>query len=573
MTKQQSVLYLILAVFIFTSCQAPTTPPRTSKFGGRVVISKSAGPKTFNRLLSFDDQTNTITNCLMGTLVRINRQTQQPEPELATTWQASPDGKALTFTLRRDVKFSDGKPFTSDDVLFTFQLVNDEKIASSAADSFNFDGKRVTVEKVDEHTVRFTFPQALATAERLFDGVPMLPKHQLEAAHREGKLADAWNLATPPEQIVGLGPFKLKSYEAGQRVTLVRNENYWKKDESGKTLPYLDELVFSLDADRNTQLLKFQNGETDLFSPLNADDVKMLAGLEKQGIFKLHDLGPSLIREVFWFNLNDGKDAKTGKPFVDPIKRTWFANQKFRQAISHAIDRTALVNLAFAGKAAPQWGFSSAGNKSWFTADIAQYPYDLNRAKALLTEAGFKFQDADKTLVDAQNHAVEFTLITNAGNALRQKMSAVMQEDLAKIGIKMNIAQIETKAVLGRINDSFDYDAAMLAIVSGDVDPNSDANILLSSGSSHWWYPNQKQAATPWEKRIDELMQQQAHALDAKQRKAQFDEVQKILAEEQPYLFLATRHLIVAAKTDIGNFKPALLPDFVLWNCEELYRQ
>lgn len=573
MTKKHSGFGLFLAVLFLASCQPITTTQRTSKFGGRLVISKSAGPKTFNRLLSFDDQTNTITNCLMGTLLRINRQTQQPEAELATAWKASPDGQTLTFTLRTDVKFSDGKPFTADDVLFTFQLINDPKIASAVADSVSFDGKKVAVEKVDDHTVRFTFPQPLAAAERLFDGVPMLPKHQLETVYREGKFADAWNLATPPEQIVGLGAFKLKSYEAGQRVTLARNENYWKKDESGKALPYLDELVFSLDPDRNTQLLKFQNGETDLFSPVNADDVKTLGDLEKQGKIKLHDLGPSLIREIFWFNLNDGKDAKTGKPFVDPIKRAWFANQKFRQAISHAIDRDALVNLAFAGKAAPQYGFYSAGNKLWFNADIAKYSFDLNRAKTLLTEAGFKFQEDSKTLVDAQNHAVEFTLVTNAGNALRQKMSAVMQEDLSKLGIKMNIAQIEIKAVLERINNSFDYDAALLAVVSGDVDPNSDANILLSSGSSHWWHPNQKQPATPWEKRIDELMQQQAHTLDAKQRKAQFDEVQKILAEQQPYIFLAARHLIVAAKPDVGNLKPAILPDFVLWNCEELYRQ
>ena len=572
MLKKLCCLCLCFAFLVFSSCQTTTTNQRTTKFGGRLVVSKSAGPKTFNRLLSFDDQTNTITNCLMGTLLRINRQTQQAEAELASAWQASPDGKTLTFTLRRDVTFSDGKPFTADDVLFTFQLVNDPKIASSAADSFSFDGQHVAVEKVDDHTVRFTFPNAYAAAERLFDGVPILPKHQLEAAYREGKFADAWNLATPPEQIVGVGPFKLKSYEAGQRVTLARNENYWKKDESGKALPYLDELVFSLDADRNTQLLKFQNGETDLFSPVNADDLKTLADLEAQGKIKIHDLGPSLIREIFWFNLNDGKDAKTGQPLGDPIKRAWFANQKFRQAISHAMDRDALVNLAFAGKAAPQWSFLSAGNKFWFQADVAKYPFDLNRAKALLTEAGFKFQDDSKALVDAQNHPVEFTLVTNAGNALRQKMSAVMQEDLAQLGIKMNIAPIETKAVLTRINESFDYDAALLAIVSGDVDPNSDANILLSSGSGHWWHPNQKQPATPWENRIDELMRQQAHTLNPQQRKAQFDEVQKIFAEQQPYIFLATRHLLVAAKPDVGNFKPAILPDFVLWNCEELYR-
>ena len=572
MMSKKFVSLLCVTLFIFISCQRVNTSVQRGKQGGRIIVSKSAGPKSFNRLLAFDDQTATITNCLMGGLVKINRQTQLAESDLAAAWRTSPDGKALTFALRPDVKFSDGKPFTADDVIFTFEIINDPKIASAVSDSFGFDGQRVGVEKLDEHTVRFTFPVALAATERLFDGVPILPKHQLEQAYREGKFEESWNLATPPDQIAGLGPFKLKSYEAGQRVTLARNENYWKKDEAGQALPYLDELIFTIDAEHNTQLLKFQQGELDILSPVNADDLKTLGEVEKQGKIKITDLGPSLIREIFWFNLNDGKDKKTGKPFVDPIKRAWFANQKFRQAISHAVDRDSIVNLAFAGKAAPQWSFISAGDKLWFQPDVKKYPYNLDEAKKLLTEAGFRYQEATKTLTDAQGHSIEFTLVTNAGNAPRQKMSAIIQEDLSKLGIKVNIATIESKAVLSRINESFDYEAALLAISSGDVDPNSEANVLLSSGSNHWWHPNQKSPATDWEKRIDELMKQQAATLNQTERKKIFDEVQKIMAEQQPYIFLATRHLIVAAKTDIGNFKPAILRDFVLWNCEELYR-
>lgn len=573
MTSKFSASLLCLIFITSISCQRVSNTVPRDKQGGRLVVSKSAGPKSFNRLLAFDDQTATITNCLMGGLVKINRQTQLAEPELASRWMFTPDGKTLTFTLRPDLKFSDGKPFTADDVIFTFQIINDPKISSAVADSFSFDGKRVVVEKLDEQNILFTFPVVYAASERLFDGVPMLPKHQLEEAYREGKFNDAWNLSTPPEQIVGLGAFKLKSYEAGQRLTLVRNENYWKKDAEGKSLPYLDELIFNIDAERNTQLLKFQQGEIDLFSPVNADDLKVLSDSEKQGKIKITEFNSSLIREIFWFNLNDGKDEKTGKSFVDPIKRAWFANQKFRQAISHAVDRDSIVNLAFAGKAAPQWSFLSAGNKLWFQPDVKKYPYNLDEAKKLLAEAGFRYQSDTKTLTDAQGHPIEFTLVTNAGNALRQKMSAIIQEELSKLGIKVNIATIESKAVLSRINESFDYEAALLAISSGDVDPNAETNVLLSSGSNHWWHPNQKSPATAWEKRIDELMKQQEATLNQTERKKIFDEVQKIMAEQQPYIFLASRHLIVAAKSDIGNFKPALLPDFVLWNCEELYRQ
>jgi peptide/nickel transport system substrate-binding protein len=538
----------------------------------RLVISKSAGPRTFNRLISADEQTNSIADCLMGRLIRINRQTQQPEAELASTWQTSSDGKTLICELRRDVRFSDGQPFTADDVVFTFRVLNDPAVGSPSADPFDFDGQRMKVEKLDSHKVRFVFPAPYAAAERLLDGIPILPKHVIEPVYLEGKFEQAWTLSTPPETIVGLGPFKLKEYVAGQRVTLTRNEHYWKTDAAGKRLPYLDELVFNIDPDRNTQLLKFQQGETDLLSPVNADDVPALTALEQQGTIKITDLGPSLIREIFWFNLNDGKQQKSGQPLVDPVKLSWFKDVRFRQAVSSAIDREAIVRLVFSGKASPQWGFLSPGDRLWVNPEVKRYPYDPDRAKALLVEAGFRHQN-DKGLFDAQGRPVTFTLVTNAGNAIRQKISPLIQADLARLGIKVNLATLESRALLSTINESLNYEACLLAIVSGDADPVSHVNILSSRGMTHWWHPRQTKPATDWEARIDDLMKRQVSTLDPAGRKRLFDEVQAIIAEQQPFIFLVSRHLIVANKTGIGNFKPALLPDFVLWNCEELYRQ
>ncbi|MEK7832895.1 MAG: ABC transporter substrate-binding protein, partial [Acidobacteriota bacterium] len=265
----------------------------------------------------------------------------------------------------------------------------------------------------------------------------------------------------------------------------------------------------------------------------------------------------------------DGKQPKTGKPLVDPVKLGWFKDARFRQAVSHAIDREAIVRLVFAGKASPQYGFLSPGDKLWFNPQVPTYPYDPARAKSLLAEAGFRLQNDDE-LFDAAGRPVTFTLLTNAGNVLRQKMSAMIQADLARLGIKLNLAAMESRALLSTINDSMSYEAGLLAIISGDADPNSHVNILASNGLTHWWHPQQKKPATDWEARIDELMKAQTSTLNAAERKKLFDEVQMIMAEQQPFIFLASRHLIVAAKTNIANLKPALLPDFVLWNCEEL---
>lgn len=562
-------LFLLVCLCLQPLGVAQTNKP---KRGGRLVVSKSVGPRTFNRLLAADDQTYSVTDCLMGALIRVNRQTQQPEAMLARAWKLSRDGKVLTFNLRQGVRFSDGRPFTAEDVIFTFQVLNDPQIASPLADLFNLEGQRVQAQKLDDATVAFNFPAPYAGAVRLFDGVPILPKHILEQPYRAGRFAQIWTLNTPPEQIVGLGPFKLRAFVPGQRVVLARNENYWKTDAAGQPLPYLDELIFSLDPDHNTQLLKFQKGETDLLSPVSADDLATLNALEKQGQAKLYDLGPSLIREVLWFNLNDGKQAN-GQPLVDPVKLRWFKDAQFRRAISHAIDRQALVNLVFAGKASPQYAFLSAGDKLFYNANVRKYPYDLNRAKSLLADAGFRYDTARQTLLDPRGQTVTFTLITNAGNALRQKISALLQADLAKLGIKVNLAAVESRALLARINESFTYEACLLAVASGDVDPNTHINILFSHGANHWWYPKQARPVTPWEARLDELMKQQAVAVNPAARKRLFDQAQTILAEQQPFIMLASRHLLLAARNGIGNLKPGILNDYLLWNCEELYRR
>jgi peptide/nickel transport system substrate-binding protein len=573
MTRVALVALLLLFVGAPMDLGVPLPMPQAirGKRGGRIVISMSNGPGTFNRLFSDDAQTTAVTECLAGHLIRINRQTQQVEPELAQSWKVSPDGKKVTFVLRSGLKFSDGHPASVDDVLFTFQLITDARAETALRDQFILEGQRVQVDKVDGTSVSFSFPVAQAAIVRRFDGVPIVPRHILEPAYRAGRIKQTFLLSTPPEQIVGLGPFKVRSFLAGQRVTLQRNDYYWKTSASGEKLPFLDELVITIDPQRPAQVLKFQNGESDLLSPVNADDLGALAPLERQGRIKVHDLGPSLIREVFWFNLNDGKQSPGGRAPVDGIKLGWFRELKFRQAVSHAIDRQAIANLVFAGRAAPQWAFLSAGDRLWFSANVAKYSYDPNRARQLLAEAGFVFRADRKVLVDAQGRPVAFTLATNT-NSLRQKIAALIQEDLSKIGIRVSIAALDSKALTTRFEESFDYEAGLLALVSGDTDPSSNQNVLGTRGTQHWWYPRQTQPSTAWEARIDALMRQQMSTINAAARKRQFDEVQKIMAEQQAFIFLVSRHLMVASKTNVGNLKPSLLPDFVLWNSEELYR-
>ncbi|MCS6804540.1 MAG: ABC transporter substrate-binding protein [Acidobacteriota bacterium] len=571
--KKTLRLLTLLTLVLAGSCartNEPTNQLTTGpQFGGRLVIAQLNGPRTFNPLFTDDNESLTVLSLLQATLIRINRQTQQTELDLAASADFSPDGRVLTMRLRPDLKFSDGHPLTAEDVVFTFQVIYDPTIPSSVADILKIGGRPIQVEAINDRTIRFTFPEVVAAAERLFDVVNVLPKHILEAAYRAGKLKEAWNVSTPPDQIVGTGPFRVQAYEPGQRLTLIRNPYYWRRDEQGRALPYLDGIDLLIVPDKNTQLLKFQQGQLDMFYPVQAEQVATLQPLVQQGDVALHDLGSSLIAELLWFNLNPGH-TQQGKPLVDPVKARWFHRVEFRRAVAMAIDRQAIVDTVFSGRATALSSFVSPGETQWYDAQLAPLRYAADQAAKLLEQIGLVDRDGDGVREDAEGHPVRFTLITNT-NPLRQKIGLLIQQDLKKVGLEVVFVPIESSALQDKIYNKRDYEACLFSLQSGDTDPNSKQNFLLSSGSLHYWHPRQKKPATPWEAEIDQLMAEQARTIDPVARKALFNRVQRLMAEQMPVIPLVARNMVTAARQRVGHLKPGILWDHLLWNAEELY--
>ncbi|HEY4681949.1 MAG TPA: ABC transporter substrate-binding protein [Candidatus Acidoferrales bacterium] len=526
-----------------------------------LTVAQLAGPRTFNFLLANDEQTNSIAALVMGNLINVNRQTQQLEPGLAERWRLSRDGKTLTMSLRQNAKFSDGAPFTAADVLFTLEVLYDEKLHPPLQDAFLIAGRKITAERLDDRTVRFRLPAPLAAIERIFDGLYILPRHKLEAAYRRGEFERTWSLGTPVEEIVGTGPYRLQAYVPGQRTVLARNPHYWKRDGTGHRLPYLDTVIVEIVPSRATQLLKFQKGEIDILSPVSAEDALALREEQKQGRFVLFNAGPSLIHEVFWFNLQPGK--------ADEKKRAWFEDRRFRQAVAYAVDREAIIRNVFLGMAHPVFGPTSEANREWFYSGLRKYSRDLSRARTLLSEAGFRWEGQE--LRDRAGNAVEFTIIFNTGVKFRQNLATVLQEDLAALGIKASLVPLEGKTLLEKINRTFDYDACLLATASGDTDPVAESAVLRSSGTNHWWFPRQERPATSWEAEIDRLVDELATVRKASRRRQLYNRVQMILSEEVPFIYLVARDLIVAADARLVPLRPALLPPFAIWNLEELH--
>jgi peptide/nickel transport system substrate-binding protein len=564
----------VLALFVLavtTQCRPPAAgdasreaPPLAAGgpvLGGVLRVGIRSEPLTWNRLLATDAVTHEITEQIHAALVRVNRVTEEVEPELAESWSFSDDGRVLTFRLRPDVVFSDGEPFSADDVAFTFQALHDPKVASPLVETALVDGEPLVPEVVDSRTVRFRLKRRTAVVERIFDSIPMLPRHRLEESLEAGVFVPEYGVGAPVDGIVGLGPFIVERYVPGQRVILRRNPHYWKSDENGDRLPYLDGIVYEIVPDASALMLRFRAGELDVLNPLSPEDFLSLRESGRPDL-RLHDLGPGTPTERFWFNLSP-------KSPLSESKRAWFLDRRFRQAVSLAIDRPAIAKAVYLDLASPAAGPISPANHKWRNEDIVPTVSDVGSAKRLLAEAGFEWGD-EGMLLGPGEERVRFTLLTNADNPYRVKTAAVMQEDLAQLGIEMNLVPLDFASLLGRLTRSFDYEACLLGIKFTDSDPSAELPFWLSRSPFHVWNPSQSRPGTPWEARIDRLMEEQMLVTEHASRKALFDEVQSLVADQLPVIDLVVPHALLGVSARVGNLKPTPLWH-PLWNGEELF--
>jgi peptide/nickel transport system substrate-binding protein len=540
-------------------------PELTGRHGGVLSTALRSEPKTFNPIIAVDTISRDVIAPMHADLIHINRATLQTEPALAKSWDVSKDGRVYTLRLRRGIRFSDGQPMDADDVVFTFGVYLDEASGAPQRDLLIVHGKPIGVRKEDAYTVRFELAAPYAAAERLFDGIPILPQRLLQKAAQEGAIGRAWAIGAAPEQIAGLGPFRLKSYAPGERVVLERNPYYWKTDRDGRRLPYLDGLVSHILPNEEAQTLRFIAGELDLISPIGGDNFLELRKRQSSAGFRVYDAGPGLEYSFLALNMNapapeSGEAAK--------IKRSWFHDLRFRRAISRAIDRDALARLAYRGLAKPIWSHVTEGNSLWVNRKIPRPARSVADARAMLQAGGFAWRDG--ALIDRRGTAVAFSILVSASNQQRAKMAALIQADLRELGIETTVATLEFRTMLDRVFQRADYDAAVMAIESGDADPNSEMNVWLSSGGMHVWNLS-GHANAPWEEEIDRLMRLQMITLDAKARHSLYDRVQELVAAEAPVIFLVSPSVLAGASKRLRNFSPSILRPHALWNAESLY--
>ena len=540
------------------------------KFGGELVISTiGEGPKTFNPCNTKDATSSSMAGMLYDGLVTTNPRTGEVQPLLAKSFEIKDNDYIIH--LRKGIKWTDGKPITAEDVIYTYNEIVFKGLGNpSTMDAMIVDGKLPSLVKIDDYTVKFTTPRPFAPFLRQLS-YPIVPKHYFKPYSDKGESVFNAFLSpnTNPKDIVSSGAFKLKEYVAAQRVVFVRNPNYYKINLENKQLPYLEKVVYLIVGDTNNEILKFEAKELDVLS-IRGSNIAQYKLNEAKSDYSVYNLGADTGTLFLVINLNNRKD-KNGKYYVNPIKQKWFGNRDFRAAIDWAIDRKNMVQNIASGVAEPLFTAESL-NSIYLNKYIKGHPSDIAVARKSLQKAGFVLKNGK--LYDNKGNRVEFDLYTNAGNLEREALGVMVKQDLEELGMKVNFKPVEFNSLVNKLTNTYDWDMAIMGLTGSPLEPHDGKNVWTSKGSLHMF--NQRPAnysvddRLAWEKDLDDIFKEGALKLSFEERKPLYDRYQTIIYNQKPIIYLYSPIRITAIRKKFKNIFPTPLSGLI-YNLDEIY--
>lgn len=581
LTKWIMVIVLGLAIAL-TGCNLSirTAAARVPQ----LVFASPSDPSTFNYPLNDSLFSLFVYGYLYEGLLRENGLTRELEPALAESWKISDDKLRVEFTLRDGLKWSDGQPLTTDDVMFSFQEVYlNPKIPTPVKDILQVgdNGALPSLRQIDQRRMEFEVPEPFAPFLRNVGGLPILPAHILRESTQQQdskgnlKYLSTWGTDTDPRKIIANGSYVMDSYTSGQRVIFRRNPFYWRKDAAGQPQPYIERIVTQIIGSEDGQLLSFRSGDLDNLS-VKPESFQLMKQEEKRGKYKIYNAGPETGSRFITFNLNKAKNDK-GQPFVDPIHSQWFNNLAFRQAIAHAIDRERMKTSIYQGIGGLQ--NSPLDNKNPFYLPPEKggkaYNYDPALSKNLLKEAGFQ-TNAKGELLDQSGNRVQFVLLVKSEEKSRVSAAAQIQQDLTQLGMKVDLQVLAFNSVIKKLT-SRNWECYVGGFGGGGADPHSASNIWRVNGALHQFNQGPKSGeplisgweVSDWEKEIDRLFAAGARELDDSKRAVFYNKYQQIAQEQLPFIHLVNPLSLEAVRDRIQNvkFSPS---GGAFWNLYEL---
>jgi len=481
---------------------------------GDILVEGSIGDASnLIPLLATDNASHSISGLIFNGLVKYDRDLNIVG-DLAESWDISKDGLVITFRLRKGVRWHDGQPFTAEDVLFTYRLTIDPKTPTAYAGDFL---KVKKAEVLDSHTFRVTYDKPFAPALMSW-GSSVMPKHLME-----GTDVTKSPLARHP---IGTGPYRFKEWKTGQKIALVYNPDYFE----GR--PFIDGRVMRIIPDMATMFLELR-----------------ARGIDQMGLTPLQYTRQTENR-YFRSHFRKYRYLSFSYTYLGfNLQNPMFADRRVRQALAYAVNKEELIDGILLGLGREATGPFKPG--TWqYNADVKRYPYDPNKARELLAEAGWRDTDGDGIL-DRKGQRFEFELLVNQGNEVRAKTAEIVQRRLAETGISVKIRIIEWAAFIKEFINKRRFDAVILGWTI-PMDPD-----LYDVWHSSKTGPSELNFVTYKSEEVDALLEKGRGTFDRAERKRCYDRIQEILAEDQPYIFLYVPDALPIFNARVRGIDPA----------------
>lgn len=581
MIRRNFLITLILLIAIALSGCNPTEMRTNATQVPQIVARVPGDPQTFNYALN--QSSPNVFGFLYEGLITENGETGKLEPALAESWEISEDNLQIVFTLKPNLKWSDGEPLTVDDIVFTYNdIYFNEQIPTDIRDILRIGKSKALpkVRKLDSRRVEFTVPEPFAPFLRFAGGIVILPEHALrqsvETKNKDGRpqFLSTWGTDTDLQKIVVNGLFTLESYTVNQRIVFRRNPYYWRKDTQGNALPYIERLIWQIVESPDTALIQFRSLGLDMLE-IGPTSFQLLKREEDRGNFKIYSGGPDFGTNFICFNLNKGR--RQGKPLVNPIKSRWFNTVAFRQAVAYGINREAMLNNVYRGLGELQNSPISVQSPYYLSPEegLKVYNYNPEKAKELLRGAGFKYNNKGQ-LLDAEDNRVRFTMISQAGNRTVDAIGSQIKRDLSKIGIQVDFTPIDFAVMVDKITNTLEWES-YFGLITGSIEPHGGANVWSPDGGFHPFNQKPQPGQPPiegrevadWEAEIGRLYIEGARELDETKRKEIYGETQRLAQEYLPFIHLINPLALAAIRDRIEGTKFSALGG-TLWNVYEL---